>query len=450
MTSGNESFAYRTLARVIRPFQLFIEAGSIGGVILLIAAVVALVWANSPWAESYFHLWETQLAVGPSANPLVLSLHEWINDALMAVFFLLVGLEIKRELLVGELAEPRQAALPIMGALGGMIVPALIYTAFNFGGPGAHGWGIPMATDIAFAIGVMALLGPRVPVGLKVFLTALAIVDDMGAVIVIALFYTASLDTMALLLAALALVGLIGLNFMRVSKLLPYLVFGAMLWYFTLMSGIHATIAGVLLALTIPASTRRGSREFSGQVREMLDSFDHAESAGLFVITNKKQQEVLHLMDQAVSDVNAPLMRLEHVLNRPVAFLIVPLFALSNAGVRPGSLGSALATPVAIGVILGLVFGKTIGISLFSWLAVRLRLAALPHGTGWAGLVGTAIVGGIGFTMSLFIAGLAFADPALLDDAKIGILAGSTIAGIVGFVILRRLFGERGAESPRN
>lgn len=427
----------------MRPFQQFVETGSIGGIILLATTAVALVWANSPWAESYVHFWEQKLVIGPAGRPLEMSLHHWINDALMAVFFLLVGLEIKRELMVGELASPRQAALPIMGALGGMVVPALLYTLINGGGPGSAGWGIPMATDIAFALGIITLLGPRVPIGLKVFLTALAIVDDLGAVIVIAIFYTADLNVTAMLAAAAALVVLLAFNRLRIYKLFPYLLVGTVLWYFVLQSGIHATIAGVVLALTIPATTRINALDFSGRVRALLDEFDRVETGAGNVITNVEQQEALAAMDQAASDVNAPLLRLEHMLNRPVAFVIMPLFALSNAGVALGSVGEALATPIAIGIALGLVLGKVIGISAFSWLSVRMGWAALPHGANWGTLVATAMLGGIGFTMSLFIAGLAFPDPVMLDEAKIGILTASTLAGVLGYVVLGRVARSR-------
>ena len=349
------------LERVLRPFQQFVETGAIGGIILLATTVVALLWANSPWAASYEHLWEQKLVIGPAGTPLEMTLHQWINDAAMAVFFLLVGLEIKRELMVGELASPRQAALPIVAALGGMVVPAALYAAFNAGGPGSAGWGVPMATDIAFALGIITLLGSRVPVGLKVFLTALAIVDDLGAVLVIAVFYTASLNLAAMLAAAGALAVLLLLNRLRVYKLLPYLLIGIVLWYFLLQSGVHATIAGVVMALTIPAATRINAPDFSGRARALIDAFDRVEKGAESVVTNRGQQEALHAMDQAVSDVNAPLLRLEHALNRPVSFVIMPLFALSNAGVALGGAGAALASPVAIGVMLGLVIGKVVG-----------------------------------------------------------------------------------------
>lgn len=429
----------RIVERVLRPFQEFAQIGSLGGVVLLIATAIALLWSNSPWSESYFHLWETPIAIGGAGAPLTMSLHHWINDGLMVVFFLLVGLEIKREILVGELASPRQAALPIVAALGGMLVPALLYAAVNRGGAGAAGWGIPMATDIAFALGILALLGPRVPLGLKIFLAALAIVDDLGAVLVIAFFYTSSLSWGALAGAALCVACLVALNMRRVCALTPYVVVGHVLWYCILLSGIHSTIAGVILAMTIPTNSRLNAEEFSSRARDLLDEFDRSETGDRLVITSKGQQEALHGLDVAVSAVNAPLLKLEHSLNALVSFLIMPLFALSNAGVRLSGVGSALASPVALGVALGLVIGKMFGITLFSFGAVRLGLAALPAGVTWRMLHGAAWLGGIGFTMSLFIAGLAFGDSALLDSAKIAVLCASGVAGFVGFVLLRRL-----------
>lgn len=429
----------RIVARVLRPFQEFARIGSLGGVVLLIATAIALVWSNSPWGDSYFHFWETPVAIGGASAPLTMSLHAWINDALMVVFFLLVGLEIKREILVGELASPRQAALPIVAALGGMVVPALLYAVVNRGEAGMAGWGIPMATDIAFALGILALLGPRVPLGLKVFLAALAIVDDLGAVLVIAFFYTASLSWGALVGAAVCVAVLVTLNMRRVCALTPYVVVGLVLWYCILLSGIHSTIAGVILAMTIPTNSRLNAEEFSSRARDLLDEFDRSETGDRLVITSKGQQEALHGLDVAVSAVNAPLLKLEHSLNSLVGFGIMPLFALSNAGVRLSGIGAALTSPVALGVVLGLVVGKMLGITLFSMGAVRLGIAALPGGVTWRMLHGAAWLGGIGFTMSLFIAGLAFGDSPLLDAAKIAVLGASSVAGVVGFVLLRGL-----------
>jgi NhaA family Na+:H+ antiporter len=373
-----------------------------------------------------------------ATRPISLTLHDWINDGLMAVFFLLVGLEIKRELLIGELSSPRQAALPLAAAVGGMLLPAALYAVMNLGGAGARGWGIPMATDIAFALGVLTLLGPRVPTGLKVFLTALAIVDDMGAVVVIALFYTSTIAWGAILMAALAMMSLLALNRLGVRHLVPYLVAGLALWGALLSSGIHATIAGVLLALAIPSRTRINALEFSTQARMLLDEFDRSETGDLLVLTSKGQQEALYGLDVASSRVQAPLLRLEQVLHGPVSLFIMPLFALANAGVAFEGLGGVVTDRVTLGVVLGLLVGKPAGVMLFSWLVVRLRVAQLPAGVSWRSLHGSAWLAGIGFTMSLFVGGLAFGEGPLLNAAKVGILAGSVIAGSIGWFLTRR------------
>jgi NhaA family Na+:H+ antiporter len=377
------------------PFQEFFRTEAATGVLLFASACAALLAANSPWAGVYHHLWETPFAVAAGTHQLSLTLHQWINDGLMAVFFLLVGVELKREMLAGELASPRQAGLPIAAAFGGLTVPAIIYFLANAGGPGARGWAVPMATDIAFALGALSLAAPRAPGGLKIFLAALAIVDDMGAVLVIALFYTRDLAWGAMGMAGVILLGLVALNLLRVRRLWPYLMLGAGLWFFVHESGVHATIAGIVLAFTIPA---RGLKSAS----------------------------------QAAS---TPLVRLEHKLHGFSAFVVMPLFAFSNAGVE---LSGTAAGPVAFGIIFGLVLGKPLGIFGASVLAVRLRLGALPEGVTWRMLFGCACLGGIGFTMSLFIGMLAFQGTPLLDDAKVGVLVGSIVAGILGAVILRR------------
>jgi NhaA family Na+:H+ antiporter len=402
-----------------------------------------MVWANSPLWESYHHLWETSITVGVAGGPLTLSLHQWINDGLMAVFFLLVGLEIKRELLVGELASPRQAALPIAAAVGGMVLPALFYTAVNFGTPAVRGWGIPMATDIAFALGVLTLMGPRVPTGLKIFLTALAIVDDMGAVLVIALFYTSSLDTTALALAAAIFAGLLLLGRLGVRSLTPYVAGGVLLWLAVLASGVHATVAGVLLALTIPSRTKIDAKQFSELARRVLDDFDRSETGDRLVITSRGQQEAVHALELASEAVQAPLLRLEHSLHAAVSYLIMPLFALSNAGVHLASPAAYATDPVTLGVVLGLTLGKPLGIFGFSWLAVRLGVARLPAGVSWSALHGVSWLGGIGFTMSLFVAGLAFGSGALLDAAKVGVLSASLMAGSIGWFLISRQMARR-------
>ena len=427
---------------MLKPFQNFARAGSLSGVLLLLSAAVALAWANSPWHATYFDLLDRPFSVGPADHPLELSLLSWCNDALMALFFLLVGLEIKREFLVGELASARRAALPIAAAVGGMVVPALFYWVLNRAGEASAGWGIPMATDIAFALGILALLGPSVPIGLKVFLTALAIVDDMGAVVVIALFYTGTTHLVPLLVAAAALLALVLLNAIGVRRLAPYLLLGIVLWFSVHEAGIHSTIAGVLLALTIPAHTRINAAEFSTRARGLITEFDEAETGDLLVITSKGQQEAIHALELTSEHVQAPLLRLEHSLSGIVQYGIMPLFAFANAGVRVVGTDTGLVMPVTAGVVSGLVLGKPLGILLFSWLAVRFRLAALPGETSWRLIGGAACLGGIGFTMSLFIAALAFEAPDLERSAKIGSIVASTVAGLIGALAVRGALPE--------
>jgi NhaA family Na+:H+ antiporter len=429
------------IERLLRPFREFAHLEASGGVVLLAAAALALVWANSPWAGAYAALWHTPLTVAVGGAVLTQDLHHWINDGLMGLFFFVVGLEIKREVLVGELASPRRAALPAAAALGGMLLPAALYALLNAGGPGAPGWGVPMATDIAFALGVLALLGRRVPLALKVFLTALAVLDDIGAVLVIALFYTPSVSWSALAAAGGVLVLLVAANRLGVRAPLAYGGLGVGLWLAVLLSGVHATVAGVLLAMTVPARTRIDPAAFVARGRAFLADFaagppSPAEARGGF-ITEGQQTAVLAL-EEACEHVQTPLHRLEHALHPWVAFAVVPLFALANAGVPlGGDLGAAVAQPVTLGVFVGLVLGKSAGIAAASWLAVRSGLAALPEGVTWRQVCGAAWLGGIGFTMSLFIAALAFGDDGLLAAAKLGILGASLVAGLVGWAILR-------------
>jgi len=365
------------------------------GVALMVAAAAAFVWANSPWADAYSALLATPVAVEIGAAGLHKPLILWINDGLMALFFLMVGLEVKREIAQGELSSMQKAALPVAAAIGGMVVPALLYVVLNLGGEGQAGWAIPMATDIAFALGVLALLGDRVPASLKVFLAALAVADDIGAVTVIALFYTSKLSLTALLIAAGFGALLLVLNRLRVQNLGLYLLVGAALWVAVLKSGVHATIAGVLLALAVPL---------------------HGEE----------------------DDDHSPLVHLEHTLHPWVSWLVLPVFALANAGVTVLGTEIELLHPVALGTAAGLVVGKSVGIPAFSWLAVRLGWGQLPEGAGWRDVIGVGMLGGIGFTMSIFVAGLAFADPALLDTAKLGIIGSSLLAGVLGTVVLLR------------
>lgn len=439
MTSSQSTVAPPLIERLLGPFQRFAGTASAGGIVLLACTVVALVWANSPWADAYHHFWEVPLTIGAPGFALTLSLHEWVNDGLMVVFFFLVGLEIKREILVGELASRRTATLPIAAAAGGMIVPALLYAALNAGGPGADGWGIPMATDIAFALGVLALLGDRIPTGVKVFLAALAIADDLGAVLVIAIFYTASLAWTPIVFAVAILALLLVLNRMGARHPITYTLLGVALWLAVLASGVHATIAGVLLALAIPARTRIDEDEFILRAQDGLEGFRAASTDDTSLLTNRGQQEALHEIEMACDHAQAPLQKMEYALHGVVAFVVLPIFALANAGVPLASGG--IGDPIALGIILGLVVGKPLGITFASWLVVRLGVAELPGDVGWRMLHGVAWLGGIGFTMSIFIAGLAFRDAAHHDIAKLGILAASLVAGITGWILLRGTTG---------
>ena len=434
----------RPIEQLVRPFQAFAARESSGGILLLLATVAALVWANSPWAKSYVALWHTTVTVGFGENAIAHNLHFWVNDALMALFFFVVGLEIKREFLVGELASPRQAALPIVAALGGVLVPAAIYALLNADGPGGRGWGIPMATDIAFVIGVMALLGSRVPTSLKVFLTALAIVDDIAAVLVIALFYSGQISLAALGFAALCLLILVAVNRLAVRHPLPYALLGVVLWIAVLQSGVHATIAGVLLAITIPSRTELNPNEFLHRGRAVLDHFEQTAQRERTVMNDEEQQAAIEALEDSCEQMQPPLHRLEHALHPWVTFFVMPVFALANAGLvfDERSLTSVVQ-PIPIGVVLGLLFGKPIGITLASWLAVRFSLGALPAGITWLQIHGAGWLAGIGFTMSIFVAGLAFKEEALLNMAKLGIFTASLLAGIIGSVLLRRSHGHK-------
>jgi NhaA family Na+:H+ antiporter len=422
-------------------FQRFFRTETASGSVLLLFGIAALALANSPLAAPYAGIWRIPLNVGIADYSLSLTLHQWINDGLMAVFFLLVGLEIKRELVVGELASARKAALPIACAIGGMIVPAALYWIFNPIGFGARGWAIPTATDIAFALGALALIAPGAPTGARVFLTALAIVDDVGAVLVIATFYSQTIAWGALGVAGLLVLVLFGFNAIGVHRLWPYLLVGVALWYFVHHSGVHATVAGVTLACAIPTRTRTNAAQFSREARSLLDRFDQTESGDFIVLTSNGQQETLVALEYATKGVTAPILRLEHALHKFSAFVVMPLFAFANAGVK-------LTFPIqhaeiAIGALVGLVIGKPLGIMAAALLAVKSGVARLPHAVGWTSLLGYAWLAGIGFTMSLFIAMLAFHETAPADAAKLGVLAGSLVAGVAGAIVLRIASGFR-------
>jgi len=416
-------------------FQRFFRTETVGGSVLLLFGITALALANSPLAEAYEHLWQIPLTVGIVNHSLSLTLHQWINDGLVAVFFLLVGLEIKRELLVGELASANKAVLPIVCAIGGMIVPAAIYLMFNMSGFGSRGWAIPVATDIAFALGALALIAPGAPIGARVFLTALAIVDDMGAVLVIAIFYSHGIAWSSLAGAGAVLLILIGFNVVRVRQLWPYLLAGIALWYFMHQSGVHATVAGVMLAFTIPTHTRINAAQFSRKALDVADQFNRGETGDFLVLTSERQQEALFALKDASEGVTAPILRLETALHNFSAFVVMPLFAFANAGVAIGL--SIQHAAITLGVLAGLVIGKPLGIMAAALLGVKSGIAKLPAAVGWASLLGYACLAGIGFTLSLFIAMLGFDGTASIDAAKQGILAGSLLAGIAGVIILR-------------
>ena len=404
------------------------EAG--GGLILMASAVIALGLANSVFSHAYFAVLSAHIAG--------LSVLHWINDGLMAVFFLLVGLEIKRELLDGQLRHWPQRFLPGMAALGGMMVPGLIYAAINASSPeNLRGWAIPAATDIAFSLGVLALLAARVPVSLKVFLTALAILDDFGAVVIIAIFFTADLSPLMLSLAAAAVVGLLTMNFTGVTRLAPYLVIGAALWFFTLQSGVHATVAGVLVAMVVPVRSRLNPREFLELTDDRLSRLRSAQLTRDSLLEDRWQLDAISDLRQVAGAMRPPGLALEEALHPFVAFVILPLFAFFNAGVAVrGNILDGLRHPVGLGVVLGLVLGKQVGVTAFTWLAVKVARAERPEGVSWSQIYGGACLAGIGFTMSMFVDQLAFSDPENVDRAKIGILAASVVAAAWGGAVL--------------
>ena len=439
--SGKEHIApwERAFDRVLTPIEEFIHRQTTSGILLMMFAVVALFIANSSLADSYHHFFKQYLTIGLENFQLSKSLHHWINDGLMAIFFLVVGLELKRELLVGELANLKQALLPIIAAVGGMLVPALIYFAINPEGHTADGWGIPMATDIAFALGALALLGKRVPASLLTFLVALAIVDDLGAVIVIALFYTETLNMMALAMAALFTVVLIFLNLGGVRRLLPYLIIGAFLWVAMLKSGVHATLAGVILAFIIPMKPKYDPKRFLSMINSSVEKIKDAFHKNENIIVNDTLRSRVKALGSGVYLVQAPAQILESKLHLPSAYLVIPIFALANAGVPIdwSNIQVTMFHPVVMGIGLGLVVGKLLGIAGFTWIAVKAGICDLPRGLSMNHIVGVAFMGGIGFTMSIFIAELGFAHhPEDLLMAKTGILFASLTAGIVGFVWL--------------
>lgn len=426
--------------RLTRPFQRFTAASASGGIVLIACTVIALIWANSGAYESYHHFFHLEkLGFTFGDFKISNSIGHWINDALMALFFFVVGLEIKREILVGELASPRKAALPLAGAVGGMVGPALIYVAFNWGKPTMSGWGVPMATDIAFALGILSLLGRKAPLSLRVFLTSLAIADDLGALLVIAIFYTDNLSTDYLLYAGLATSAMMMLNLLRVRSPYVYFIFGLFLWYFVYMSGVHATIAGVVGAMTIPASARVGARRYLESTQSAIGEFEKfSENPDHDVKTSSEQRAAVYAVHKSSLQVLPVLHRLEDAIHPWSVFVVIPIFALANAGVHlEGSIAETAGSPTTLGVVLGLFLGKPLGIFLFAWLAVKTGIGELPRGVSWRHIFGAGCLGGIGFTMALFIANLAFKDSQIeLDHAKIGILCASLLSAVVGLAVL--------------
>jgi NhaA family Na+:H+ antiporter len=428
--------------RILSPFEQFLRRTTAGGVVLVGTTVIALALAAFAGGDAVHRFTEQPFGLSAGhAFRLELSLREWVDDGLMTLFFLLVGLELKREILVGELSSIKDAALPVVAAIGGMIVPALVYAAVNAGTPAASGWGIPMATDIAFAVGILVLLAWRVPRNLVIFLTALAIADDLGAVLVIAVFYTAHIELRSLGAAAGFFVLLAFFNRGGVRHSLPYALIGVPLWLALHDSGVHATLAGILLAFTIPARPAHTPARFERRVHELLDAF-RADRRDLTTpddpLSNQRMASIAQAMERSSAAVQSPLQRIEHRLTPWVTFAVIPVFALFNAGIDlfAVSWSEALTHNLTLGVVGGLVIGKFVGISLFSWMAVKLRIARLPSGVRWGHLLGAAWLAGIGFTMSLFIAQLAFAAAELVEQAKLGILLGSALSAAIGLVWL--------------
>ncbi len=422
-----ESLVTRAL---VLPVQRFIHIQGISSIALLAAALVALIWANSPWHDSYHHVWEMELTL----SRLRLPVHEWINDALMAIFFFLVGMEIKHEIVHGELADVRRAALPVFGALGGMVVPALLFVALNYRQPGQHGWGVPMATDIAFSLGVLGMV-KGIPSDLKIFLLTLAIADDIGAIIVIAVFYSGSLDRGALF-AGLVILGLIFATLkVGITQPILYFVLAVGFWVAILRSGIHATIAGVILGFMVPTTAPLSLKEFQEIATEMSRRFRDAMARG----DTQEAKNLLGTFDALLNNTESASERLTRMLNDWVSFLVLPLFALSNAGVTfsSGAWHELMTSRIAWGILLGLVIGKPLGIIGFARLAVHVGLARVPPGVTWRQLTGVGVLAGIGFTVSIFISSLAFDDPGHLMEAKAAVLGASVIAGVAGYLTLR-------------
>ncbi len=417
------------------PVQTFIHTEEVGAIVLLLAAASALGWANSPWSDSYASFWHTTISFDIYIFAISEDLEHIVNDGLMAVFFFVVGLEIKRELLHGELSSFRRAVLPAMAALGGMVAPALIYLAFNSSGGTAVGWGIPIATDIAFALGALALLGRRLPAQLRIFLLGLAVVDDLGAIAVIAVFYTESIQWMDLGLALGVFVVIAACIRIGIRSLGFYLILSVVMWQFFLESGIHATVAGVLISVLTPARPYLHRKDYKNAVEDLLHDFELAMEKG----DEEKAESIVAEVEKLSQGTEGPMERLERVIHPWTSFVVLPIFALANAGIVISwdSLTEAAASPITLGILAALPLGNALGIFTMTWLTVRLGLGRLPSYVTWSHVLGVALLGGIGFTVSIFVSGLAFQDSALVDQAKIGVFGGSLLAGAAGYLFLR-------------
>ncbi len=434
--------------RILEPVDNLLRNKPVSGILLFFAVLIALIWANSPFKESYHHLWEIHFKIQLGEFVLDKSLHHWINDGLMAIFFFVVGLEIKREVLAGDLSDWKKANLPIGAAIGGMIFPAVLYALFNFNEVGESGWGVPMATDIAFTLGILSLLGKRVPISLKIFLTALAIVDDLGAVLVIAFFYTENLLILYLEYGLVFFI-ILGIgNLIGVRNTLFYAIFGICgLWVAFLLSGVHATIAGVLIAITIPVKAKINKKRFIHRVLGILKKLNRAKSLeGAYI--SDEQQEIIEDLKEERAKVETPLQKLEYALNPFVSFIVLPLFALCNTGVEINyNLTEVLQSPISLGILVGLVIGKFSGIFLIAFLMVKSGISSLPKNTNWGQMAGAAAMAGIGFTMSIFISELAFQTEELRSIAKLAVLFASIIAGGVGLMIIKQFSAPQERES---
>ncbi|MDN3584318.1 Na+/H+ antiporter NhaA [Mucilaginibacter flavus] len=423
--------------KITDPVNKFIHQEHTSGIVLFISVLVAIIWVNSPFAHSYHQVWDLKLSIGIGRYALNHSLHLWINDGLMAIFFFVIGLELKREFMAGELSSIKKASLPMVAALGGMLIPAIIYFLINKGAESEHGWGIPMATDIAFALALLSLAGKRIPSSVKVFLSALAVADDLGAVLVIAIFYSSHIDLIPLTIGIWLLVILLIGNKMGVRSIIFYLVIGFAVWVAFLLSGIHATIAGVLVAFTIPARTRINEKSYADNLRKLLFDFEK-QIPNNSTLTTPEQHHTIEKIKELSTYAETPLQKVEYALHPWVAFVIMPLFALANAGILIGAnFFSSLLNPVSIGVAVGLLVGKFIGVLSATWLMVKFGVQ-LPAKSNWKQIIGVALLAGVGFTMSLFISGLAFSSPEMVDQAKYGILLASLLAGALGVIVLKR------------